>query len=90
MKKHISSLISSLTFGCLGVCLGFTFCYVHLVLPVRVAALSAPKPPIFSNMQPRQIDGENYFVVPGTRFIFKQVFFPEPTKPFESRRSRRL
>lgn len=39
MKKHLSSLL----FGSLGLCVGFTLCYVYLVLPERTAKASAPQ-----------------------------------------------
>lgn len=31
MKKHVSSIV----FGCVGLCAGFTFCFVYLVIPER-------------------------------------------------------
>ena len=33
MKRHLSSLI----FGSLGLCVGFTLCYLYIVLPERTA-----------------------------------------------------
>jgi biopolymer transport protein ExbD len=37
MKHHLSKIV----FGCLGLCVGFTLCYVNLVVPVREAKLAA-------------------------------------------------
>ena len=36
--------LSSLKYGCLGLCAGFTFCYVYLVLPERVARAITTQP----------------------------------------------
>ena len=41
MKKHLSSFL----FGCLGVGVGFTLCYVHLVLPACDARRTASNQP---------------------------------------------
>src|SRR5687768_9312146 len=38
MKKHISTMV----FGCLGVCAGFTICFVFLVVPERGPSSAAP------------------------------------------------
>ena len=40
MKKHLSTIV----FGCLGVCAGFTLCYVYVVIPQREASLATPTP----------------------------------------------
>ena len=37
MKKHLSSIV----FGCLGLCAGFTICYVVLVIPTHEAKPTA-------------------------------------------------
>src|SRR4051794_20013997 len=37
MKHHLSKIV----FGCLGLCVGFTLCYVNLVVPKREAELAA-------------------------------------------------
>ena len=41
MKKHLSSLV----FGCLGLCVGFTLCYLYLVLPEWTARATTPQAP---------------------------------------------
>lgn len=41
MKKHLSSFL----FGCLGLGVGFTLCYVYLVLPARDARQTASNQP---------------------------------------------
>jgi hypothetical protein len=75
MKKYISSIV----FGCLGICLGFSLCYVRLVLPEQMAKLDAPKP-LFPKLALRiSPDGQTVLTVPGTQFMFKQVM-PEAAK----------
>ena len=40
MKKHISTIV----FGCLGLCAGFTLCYVYVAIPQREASLTQSFP----------------------------------------------
>jgi hypothetical protein len=67
MKKHLSSL----TFGCLGLCVGFTLCYVYLVLPQRVASVPSPQPqfvvtPLHAKLpaQQQQLEWRPYVIQP--------------------------
>ena len=67
MKKHLSSFL----FGCLGLGVGFTLCYVYLVLPAREAKQAA-------SSQPQLVA---YFSKDGqTRFEWRQPLI-HPTLP---------
>ena len=58
MKKHLSSVM----FGCIGLCVGFTLCYVYLVLPKRAARAN---PPQWIALQARnQLDWRPYVIEP--------------------------
>ena len=41
MKKHLSTIV----FGCLGLCAGFTLCYIYVAIPQREASLTQSFPP---------------------------------------------
>jgi hypothetical protein len=61
MKKHLSSLL----FGCLGLCAGFTLCYVYLVLPERTPKATAPSGFIILPMQVRtHLDWQPLLIYP--------------------------
>ena len=61
MQKHLSSLL----FGCLGLGVGFTLCYVYLVLPARaVKASSQPQFGAWPVQQDGQLDWRPYVIQP--------------------------
>jgi biopolymer transport protein ExbD len=54
MKKHKKYLFAVVT-GCLGLCAGFTLCYVYLVLPQREIMTAASSP--------QQVSGQGQIVI---------------------------
>ena len=59
MKKHLSSFL----FGCLGLGVGFTLCYVYLVLPERAPKASG-QPQFVALQQGSQLDWRPYLIQP--------------------------
>lgn len=64
MKKHLSSFV----FGSLGICAGFTLCFVYVALPLREAGDATPHPTSFSRLALHYGHDGTYFTIPGTQF----------------------
>ncbi|MBP9903832.1 MAG: hypothetical protein V9H26_08025 [Verrucomicrobiota bacterium] len=66
MKKHLSSFM----FGTLGLCAGFTLCFVYIALPLQnTVAATLHTTPLSGLVLHGGKDG-TYFTLPGTNFRF--------------------
>lgn len=71
MKKHLSSII----FGCLGLCAGFTLCYVYVVIPESETNLALrPPPQIYDSFTTTiNLAGDGSLYLEGKRFRKSQL-----------------